>query len=510
MKNNNCFPGRMSIHNNKFRFIFLALVGIIFSCCSIEPQYWEPKAQELLIGDYVANYPDKYSEFNKLLDETGLKSLLNVRGPFTLFLPNNDAMFAFYKLKNVNSLDEFDDSFKSDLARNHIVGFQIPTGDIGLGALIEPNALGDFVVTEFQEADIIVNKHSKIIKRDIFTANGYIHVIDRVMDPVYKDIYTLVTEDPSYKIFSEGLSLTGLKDTLQIIDLPYGKKTARTRFTIFAVPDSVYNQHGIYTVDDLIVWCEANPDSLTYLENPFYRYIEYHCLNGCYYLSDFNTTIYPILSRDNNVSMTIEDDYKINLDSNTKEYTGFIIPDSNVPAKNGAIHAINNLMPVIEPKPAMVRFETTDFFDMKQGDYYTKNYRRFFNGENDFAKIKWQGDYLLYYYKPINTGALINDDCVSMNGWWIISITFPKVMKGKYEVSIYQPNWNDITNCIAYVDGVSTPYLYQGQYGGTGGSAGLQVIADVDFKTTAEHTITLRNVVPGMLFWDYVQFTPAK
>lgn len=492
----------------KVRFIQVLFLSTIFSYCSIEPRYWEPKSQELLIGEYVENEPDNYSEFNKLLDETGKKSLLNVRGPFTLFLPDNDAMFAYYQLKNVNTLDDLSDSFKEDLVLNHIIGIGISTNDFGLGALVETNALGDFVVSEFQGADIIVGKYSKIIKRNIITANGYIHIIDRVMDPVYKDVYTLLSEDPAYKIFSEGLALTGLKDTLQIIDLPYGEKTARTRFTLFAVTDSVYNQHGIFTVNDLITWCNANSDSLTYMKNPFYRYIEYHCLTGCFYLSDFNTTIYPILSRNNAVSMTINDDYKINLDNKTNDYTGFIIPKSNIPAKNGAIHAINNLMPAIEAKPATVIFETTDFFDMSQGDYYKKNYKRFFNGNSDFAKIKWTGDYMLYYYKPINTGALINDDCVSMSGWWSISITFPKVMKGKYEVSIFQPNWNDITNCVAYVDGVPMPNVYEGQYGGTGGSAGLQVMGEVDFKTTAEHTITIRNVVYGMLFWDYVQFSP--
>ncbi len=493
---------------SELKILLIIFIAFLIVSCTNEAQLWEPKSQQLVAADYISHNPDQFSEFDKLMKATGMESLLKVRGPFTVFLPNNDAMFAYYKQKNVNSLDGFTDSFKKDLILNHIIGFAIPTGDFGLGALRETNALSDFVVTEFEGSDIIVNKHSKIIKRDISVANGYIHVINTVMDPVYKDIYSVVSSNSGYTIFTEGLNLTGLKDTLQIIDFPYGNKTARTRFTLFAVPDSIYNKNGIYNVNDLINWCNADPDSLTYLNNPFYRYIEYHCLNGCYYLSDFNTTIYPILSRDNNVFITIEDDYKINLDNITKKYTGFIIPASNTPAKNGALHAINDLMPVIEPKPATVRFETTDFFDLKQGDYYLKYYQRWFDDKNYFAKIHWTGPYLLYYYQI--TDALINNDCLSMNGWWNISVTFPKVMKGKYQVSIYQPNWNDITNLVAYVDGVATPYVYEGQYGGTGGTAGLQVIADVDFKTTSEHTITLRNIVNGMLFWDYVQFTPVK
>jgi hypothetical protein len=260
-------------------------------------------------------------------------------------------------------------------------------------------------------------------------------------------------------------------------------------------------------VDDLIEWCEADPDSVTYLNNSFYRYIEYHCLNGSYYLSDWATGIYPILSRDNNIAIDISEDYKINLDNKTKKYTGFIIPASNTPAKNGALHAINDLLPVIEPEPTVVIFETTDFFDLKQGDYYQNYYMKWHDGENTFEKIKWKGDYFQYYFKPIQ-GGIIDHDLVNMLGWWDISITFPKVMKGKYAVSIFQPAWNDVTNCAAYVDGVMTPFTYYGPY--AGGAGGLQKIADVNFTTTAEHTIRLRNVTFGGLFWDYVRFDPVK
>ena len=493
----------------KFRIVLLLIASMVFSSCKQEPQVWSKKSQEQLAGDYIASNPDQFSEFQKLIEATGMESALNVRGPYTVFVPNNEAMFAYYKLKNVNSISDLSDTFKDILIRNHVIPFEIPTDEMGLGALVETNAIGDYLVSEFEGSDIIISKYSKIIKRNIRTANGFIHVIDKVLDPVTKDIYSVITSDPSYKIFSEGLELTGIKDTLQIISFPYGKTVARTRFTILAVADTIYQRYGIYNVGDLIKWCGASPDSLTYMNNPFYRYIEYHCLNGSYYLSDLNTGLYPILSRDNNLMFTIDTDYKINLNNKTKKYTGFNIPASNTPAKNGALHAINDILPVTEPEPAVVIFETTDFFDLKQGDYYGKYYQRFFDGEHTFAKIKWVGDYMLYYLKPTQSENL-NHDCLSMNGWWSVSITFPKVMKGKYKVSIYQPGWGDVTNCVAYIDGVGTPYTYLGPYGKTGGSGGLQQIGEVDFTTTSEHTITLRNTVNGMLFWDYVRFDPAK
>jgi uncharacterized surface protein with fasciclin (FAS1) repeats len=488
----------------------MVLFSLLFTFCTEKAQVWKLKSQEQVASDYIANNPDQFSEFNKLVQLTGLGPLLSIRGPFTIMLPTNTAMQEYYKLKNVTSLADFDTKTLQNIIRNHIITNEIATGDIGLGALRDTNAIGDYLVTEFQGSDIILNKTSKIIKRDIPTANGLIQVIDRVIDPLTKDVYSTVAADPSFKIFSDGLNLTGIKDTLMLISFKYGATTARTRFTILAVADTTYQRYHINSVDDLIAWTGASKtDNLKLINNPFYRYMEYHCLNGSFFLSDLNTSIYPILSHDNNVSFTIDTDYKINLDTKTKKYTAFNVPASNVPSKNGALHTIADLLPVTDPEPAVIIMETTDFFDMKQGDYFGKYYMKFGDGAHTFAKIHWVGDFLQYYYKPLEP-VNMHYDCLNMYGWWSLSVTFPKVMKGKYNISIFQPNWIDVTNCVAYVDGVKTNYTYLGAKGGTGGVSGLQKIAEVDFKATEEHTITLVNISYGGIWWDYVRFDPIK
>jgi uncharacterized surface protein with fasciclin (FAS1) repeats len=501
------FSNYSKLNDVRFRVALLFLFVLVFISCREEPRLWELKSTELVASDYIKSKPE-YSEFAKLIEMTGLEPLLGIRGPYTVMLPNNDAMLAYYSEKGVKSLAEFDQKFLLDLAYNHLITDELVTGDFGLGALRDTNALGDFLVTEFQGSDIILNKSSKIIRRDIQLANGYAHVIDQVIDPVTIDIYSLIAENPSYKIFAEGLKLTGIKDTLQQIKFPYGRKSARTRFTVLAVPDTIYQRHGINNVDDLIKWTGANPDSLDYLNNPFYRYIEYHCIAGTYYLSDLNTQLYPILSHDNNIMMTIDSDYKINELPKIKKYTGFIIPSSNTPAKNGALHAINDLLPVVQPDPVTIIFETTDFFDLKQKNCFGKYYDKWEDGKNTFAKIKWVGNYMQYYYKPTQPENL-KYDALQMFGYWSISVTFPKVMKGKYKVSVYQPGWGDaIAPCKVYLDGVLTPYHYETV--ATGGAAGLQKIADADFKTTKEHTITLENFLWGGIWWDYAKFEPVN
>jgi uncharacterized surface protein with fasciclin (FAS1) repeats len=478
-----------------------------FTFCSEDPVLWRVDSSKQVASDYINSHAE-FSEFAKLVKMNNLEALLGIRGPFTIMLPNNDAMFAYYKEKGKNSLEDFDTAFLKNLVRNHLITNEISASDVGLGAIRDTNAIGDYLVTEFQGSDIILNKTSKIIDRDVRLANGYVHVIDQVIEPVTKDVYNMLADDPSFKIFTEGLKISGIKDTLQVITFPYGKQTARTRFTILAVPDSIYQRNGINNVNDLIKWTGANPDSVTYLNNPFYRYMEYHCLIGTQYLNTFQSTLYPILSSDNNISLTIDTDYKINYAPKTKEYTSFNVPASNIPAKNGAIHIINGLLPVTQPEPTTIIFETTDFFDFKQGDYYQRYYAKFNDGEHGFENIHWQGDYLQYHFKVAGGSGLIHEDCLQMIGWFSLSVTFPKVMKGKWEVSIYQPTWQDVTSCSVYIDGELASNKYLGPR--TGGPGGLQKIADVDFKTTSQHTIRLENFFYGMVFWDYVQFKPIK
>jgi uncharacterized surface protein with fasciclin (FAS1) repeats len=483
------------------RLILVLLVIFLFRCTE-DPTLWKINSKQQVISDFIASNPDKYSEFNKLLESVDLTNLLSVRGPFTLFLPNNDAMMAYYKEKGVSSFTEFTDQEKRELAYNHLITeSEITSGDIGLGALRDTNAIGDFLATEFEGSDILINKHSKIIDRDIVCANGYVHEIDQVIVPVKTNIYDLVASDPSYSLFAKGLEVTGLKDTLQIISFPYGKKTARTRFTILAVPDTIYNRNGIYTIDDLIAFFTDQPDSITYLKNGFYRYMEYHCMAGTYYLSGLETKLYPILSYDNNISVSVNTDYKLNLLPKTGKYTGFILESSNIPAKNAALHTVNGLLPVIEPEPVAFIFETTDYFDMKQGDYFGKYYMKWYDGKNTFAKIKWEGDYLQYYWKLASLSRPnLNQDCLNMIGFGWIEITTPKIMKGSYKLSAFlwgKPDYE------VYVDGVKKASIKVSD-------SDTPSWGEVTWTRTEEHKIKIVIVTWGTVFWDTVIFTPIK
>ncbi len=491
---------------------FLLLVILLFYGCENKAIIWQPKSNELVISQYVDTH-DEYSEFNKLLNDasinnndksTSISSLLAVRGPFTLFLPNNDAMNAYYAEKGISSYTDLSPEEQTNLAMNHIVDAEISAGSIGLGALLEVNGIGDYLVSEFEGSDIIINKYSKIVDQDIIAANGVIHQVSKVLDPVTKSVYQVLSESPGYDIFKAGIDLAGLKDTLEVIYFPFGNKTARTRYTVLAVTDTTFQRFGINSVNDLVAKYNDNNGDLSDKENGFYRYMEYHCLAETYYLSDLelNTKLYPVLSYDNNVSITVDDDYKINLDNTTKNYTAFITELSNNPGKNGTFHTINGLLPVVQPRPTTILWETTDHFDLKQIDEFGKTYARFFDGENTFANIKWEGDYLLYYFKDHDTGEVLNHDCLTMNGWWWCQVKTPKIMKGKYKLT--SNLWANNINYAVYVDGVNTALIKRTD------PAKSTSWGEFDWTKTEAHVVRVVATSPGILFWDTLIFTPIN
>jgi uncharacterized surface protein with fasciclin (FAS1) repeats len=486
-----------------FGFLVSCLL-IIIAGCEDKIDEWKPKSENQVITEYVAANSDQFSEFYGILEITGIKSLLRVRGPFTLLLPTNTAMEEFYKTKNVSSYTELDSTYLRDLIYNHLFPVEIATSSIGFGALPEKNALGDYITSEFSGSDIILNKKAKIIKRDVKTSNGYVQHIDKVLDLVTDNIFNVLAATPGYSIFLEGLEQTKIKDTLQTISFPYGEIEVRAYFTILAVPDTLYNRYGINNINDLINKYSTGGD-LTDPDNGFYRYMEYHCLSETYYLSDFSgAKVYPVISFNSYLNIDVRKEYKINEEADT--FTTFYLELSNIPAKNGAIHTVSTLLPYAEAKPATVIFETTDYFDLKRLACYGKYYRRFYDGQNTFEGIKWEGDYLMYYYKQGQN--LVNDDGLSTMGYFWIELTTPKIMKGKYKFSSFWFGGFGTENASFewYLDGAPLGVVTRFSQGVWGGSP--VNIAEVEFTETKQHTVKIVSIIPGAIWWDRLIFTP--
>lgn len=500
-----------------FSRLTLLLVLIISAVgCNDPVTNWGVDTKYMVMTEYVQEY-DEFSEFGNMLERTRLYSLLNTRGPFTLFLPTNDAVKEMYDEIGVNSLDEFwqrDTSLVYDFVYNHIIGTSILTAEIGLGALRETNVLGDYIVSDFVGTEIRLNKKAIITDRDVPLSNGYINVIDKTIPIIDKSVYQTMKGLSEFSLFVEGLDMAGLSDTLDMIKFDYGNLVARNRYTIYAVPDSIFNRYGITNVNELVAYFTDDVANVKSANNPFYQFMVYHCMTGTYYLSDFPlyTSTFPVISQENHLSLVASDDYKLNQNPlDRTDYVGFNVPESNYPCKNGALHAIDDLLVPPLPTPVNVLWNVFDHLEITSGDWYVNYFKKWDDTKDEngnsihFKNIVYQGDYLQYYYKGSSNPGWIkgnntdgyggNLGALNMLGFWWIEFTTPRIMKGKYEIVL---NMSVTGNQFAvYVDGKKATLTTTGRPFGIG---------TFEFSETKTHKIKVVSLGFTTMFWRDIQF----
>ncbi len=165
----------------------MAGLPLLFSGCltddNIEGNY--TTKTEDLIGEYLQHHPETFSEFTSMLDTTGVLGLLNAYGLYTCFIPTNEAMRHYYEADGKTSMKDYTLEEIKNFCYNHIIkGDTIRTIDFNEGALSSLTMSERFISIHFSDtsATIFINGKSPIIEPDIRIHNGYIHVLDELLN----------------------------------------------------------------------------------------------------------------------------------------------------------------------------------------------------------------------------------------------------------------------------------------------------------------------------------------
>ncbi|HEY9847836.1 MAG TPA: fasciclin domain-containing protein [Leptolyngbyaceae cyanobacterium] len=121
----------------------------------------------------------QFKTLANVLEAAGLLDILNSPGPYTVFAPTDEA---FAKIP-ANAIA----SWMEDIPKlKKIVAYHVVPGDVRSDDLIQideaPTLEGSIVAIENSSNGVKVND-AKVVKQDILTDNGVIHVIDTVLMP---------------------------------------------------------------------------------------------------------------------------------------------------------------------------------------------------------------------------------------------------------------------------------------------------------------------------------------
>lgn len=188
--------------------------------------------------------------FNTLLaaaKAAGLVEALQADGPLTVFAPTDEA-FAKLPEGTVEALlkPENRDQLRAILLY-HVVPGKVKAEQVTQISEAK-TAFGQKIAVKTTDSGVMVDQ-SRVIKTDIMTSNGVIHVIDRVLLP--KNIVEVAQASGQFNTLLAAAKAAGLADTL-----------ASGQLTVFAPTDEAFSKLPAGTVETLLM-----PENLELLQS---------------------------------------------------------------------------------------------------------------------------------------------------------------------------------------------------------------------------------------------------
>lgn len=396
------------------------------------------------IVDYLRKFPEQFSEYVKILDRTNISPFLNAYGTYTCFAPTNNAFKAYLLQVGKTSTDDIDTTALKNIIRLHLIIDTISTGSFTDGKLPSPTLLGQFLITGVNDAGTtIINRQAKLTQPNILTGNGFIHVIDKVLQPATVTIAKMIEANTNYSIFTQVLKATGFYDTLNIVNNP---DTTRRFLTCLAEADSVLRKQNINSYADMLAKYNktGNPKNPT---DSLYLYAAYHIFPALKYVAD-------IVSAQSHLTLAPQSVITVSLSGervllNEVVFRGVLEPGVSInrpgsdnSCTNGVLHVLNDGILLKIRQPYRVDFDPGDQPEIRK---LTTIFRRPGQNQNfaygSLKDVTWQNTSSVFNYSvdgPTTTNFYWWDDHFNFNlrttvNQWIEFKT-PLIVKGKYKI----------------------------------------------------------------------------
>lgn len=244
----------------------------------------------------------------------GLVETLKGKGPYTVFAPT-DAAFAKLPAGTVESLLKPENlgTLKAILLYHVVPGNVTAEQVVTLkNAKTANGQLVDIKVTK----DGVKLDNANVVKTDIMTTNGVIHVIDTVIMPSTKNIVETASEAGSFGTLLAAAKAAGLAEAL----------SGEGPFTVFAPTDEAFQALGS-TVNELLK--PENKDKLASI-------LKYHVVSGRVFARDAVTAGSAVTLEGGKV--------QIGIDAGRLTVNNADILMTDIDASNGVIHVIDGVL----------------------------------------------------------------------------------------------------------------------------------------------------------------------
>lgn len=231
------------------------------------------------VEDFLTNRSEQFSDFNYIMQRSGLDRIMSAYGSYTCFAPTNAAVEKYidslYNDKEnellphngmtEHSLKGLTDSLCKDIAKFHLCNDIFESVDMSGNGITIPTMLGRSIITSIDTlGETVLNDKAAIISVNNKVVNGVVHVINNVIPRSNRLMASELSKHTNYSLFEEALERTGLADSLLQTEVKrtyvappaatgyYTPKTCKVGYTLFAETNDVLNAEGIKSFDDLV------------------------------------------------------------------------------------------------------------------------------------------------------------------------------------------------------------------------------------------------------------------
>jgi uncharacterized surface protein with fasciclin (FAS1) repeats len=511
-----------------------------------------------------------YGEYVKALRYSGMFDALNQSSSgvsFTAFVPNDDAMQAFYKRRLVDSLKQLPVDYVRQFVLYHTVKDSILPDAFVLKKSIQ-NLSGDNIDIEIDSlhaGEATLNGEGRVVEMGLSAYNGKVYVLSSAMTPLVETVYDRIVQGGTSHIMVEALQATGWDKKLSlIVDTTLNQDRQRVithyYYTLLNVSDATFAKSGIGSLDQLKSKLSAADQQGLSTDSLLREYVGYHILTNQYSTAELGamngsevTRIWSS-SAMNQVftvtydSLATEEAQKYTLNANDQA-ARFVPASSNVLSKNGYVHELDGWLPVWEPEQTTVLWDLADYTEIKNlvdAENYqpaepatSEKRTRVANaacfeyemGESGSKNNSYSD---IDYVTCTNKFSANNNDRIVFNLGYMgsASMQTPTIVRGKYRVEVdfvytssqsfmrTQSDGNGGMMKIMFDDNddlkvFKAPYttvssIMQGVYSAT-------LFDEVDFPETASHKFSFTILDPAAstnkgfsLQLDCIKFIPIK
>lgn len=287
---------------------------------------YDTDEEYMQIYDYVKTRPD-LSLYKEICDYSGFYSQISTAGTYTVFAPVDTAWQKLYKELKITDYKEKTPEYWLMYMEYAALESRIHTNSMNGGkmatyTMLDKNYYLSVDVTSYTA--IKLNNSAVITEYNIELKNGYLNLIDAVLEPPVSSVYDLLKQDGRFEIMLSLFEENGLKSYL-----------TDSLVTVFVEPDVLFDDDEAY----------FNPRSLS--ADSLQQWLKYHIFpDNRYFINDLDAKMLESLYENDVVTFNVK---KVGSDGKgfvflNQKYRVSTRTDRN--ALNGVVHEMYNMIEI--------------------------------------------------------------------------------------------------------------------------------------------------------------------